>query len=113
FGERSGAENTLSWLASHERIPRGAIWSGWYDGCNAPGHGNRVSVLGCVSRRALADAFTVNGSWSSTGVASSFHPGGANVAMAGGSVHFIDQNIGFFTFCDLNVMADGSVTVWP
>jgi len=113
FGERSSAENTLSWLPPHERIPRGAIWSGWSPGCNAPGHGNLVSVLGCVSRRALPTAFTVNGSWSSTGVASSFHPGGANVAMADGSVHFLNENIGFYTFCDLNVMDDGATTPWP
>ena len=113
FGERSSAENSLVWLSDIERVPRGAIWSGWSDGCNAPGHGDRVSVMGCVSRRNLAEAFTVNGSWSSTGVASSFHPGGANIALADGSVHFVDQNIGFNTFCDLNIMADGTPTPWP
>ncbi len=113
FGERSSNENTLSWLAPHERIPRGAIWSGWHPGCNAPGHGSLVSVLGCISRRGLPTAFTVNGTWSSTGVASSFHPGGANVAMADGSVHFMNENIGFYTFCDLNVMDDGETTPWP
>lgn len=113
FGERWSEENTLSWLSDSERIPRGAIWSGWNPGCNAPGHGTLVSTLGCISRRASAPVFTVNGTWSSTGVASSFHPGGANVAMADGSVHFVDENIGFFTFCDLNVMADQRTTAWP
>jgi len=113
FGERSSKANTLVWLEEDERIPRGSIWSGWNPGCNAPGHGALVSTLGCISRRSLADAFTVNGTWSSTGVASSFHPGGANIAMADGSVHFIQENIGFFTFCDLNVMADQTPTAWP
>lgn len=113
YGERSSAENTLSWLAPHELVPRGAIWSGWNPGCNATGHGNRVSAMGCVARRALASAFTVNGSWSSTGVASSFHPSGANVAFADGSVHYMNENIGFYTFCDLNVMADQRSTPWP
>jgi len=113
FGERSSAENTLSWLSDNERIPRGGIWSGWNPGCNAPGHGSLVSTLGCISRRGLANAFTVNGTWSSTGVASSYHPGGANIAMADGSVHFMEDDIGFFTFCDLNVMADQTPTAWP
>ena len=112
FGERWSAENTLDWLEESERIPRGGIWSGWNPN-SAPDHGNLVSTLGCVSRRNLAAAFTVNGTWSSTGVASSFHPGGANIAMADGSVHFVNENIGFATFCDLNVMADQRVTAWP
>lgn len=113
FGERSSKANSLVWLEEEERIPRGSIWSGWNPGCNAPGHGALVSTLGCISRRSLTDAFTVNGTWSSTGVASSFHPSGANIALADGSVHFMEENIGFFTFCDLNVMADQTPTAWP
>ena len=113
FGERSSAENTLSWLPAHERVPRGGIWSGWFDGCEAGGHGTRISTLGCVSRRTGAPEFTVNGSWGSIGVASSYHPSGANVAMADASVHFISENIAFPTFCDLNAMADGAPAALP
>lgn len=112
FAERWSAENTLVWLSDLERIPRGGIWSGWNPN-SAPGHGNLVSTLGGISRRSAPNLFTVNGTWSSTGVASSFHPGGANIAMADGSVHFMNQDIGFFTFCDLNVMADQNTTAWP
>ena len=113
FGERSSAENTLSWLPPHERVPRGGIWSGWFDGCEAAGHGTRMSTLGCVSRRNGAPQFTVNGRWGSIGVASSYHPTGANVAMADASVHFVSEDIAFPTFCDLNAMADGAATALP
>lgn len=113
IGERSTAANTLSWLPAHERVPRGGIWSGWFDGCEAGGHGTRMSTLGCVSRRSGAPEFTVNGSWGSIGVASSYHPSGANVAMADASVHFISEDIAFPTFCDLNAMADGASVALP
>lgn len=113
FGERSSAENTLSWLPAHERVPRGGIWSGWFNGCEAGGHGTRMSTLGCVARRSGAPEFTVNGRWGSIGVASSYHPSGANVAMADASVHFISEDIAFPTFCDLNAMADGASVALP
>ena len=43
----------------------------------------------------------------------SYHPSGANVAMADASVHFISEDIAFPTFCDLNAMADRASVALP
>jgi prepilin-type N-terminal cleavage/methylation domain-containing protein len=46
-------------------------------------------------------------------VTSSFHPGGAQVALADGSTRFISQNIAYNTFLWLGSMADGETVDVP
>lgn len=43
----------------------------------------------------------------------SFHPGGANFAMADGSVHFLPDDIDFTVLEDLATIAGGEVSRWP
>jgi len=43
----------------------------------------------------------------------SYHPGGLNWLMCDGSVHFLDENINMYVFCDLSTIAGGEDTLVP
>ena len=53
--------------------------------------------------------WSINGRDTPRGVASSFHTGGANVALGDGSVRFADENLNVSTLGTLVRMADGEV----
>ena len=53
--------------------------------------------------------FGINGVRVAENVASSEHPGGANVGLADGSCRFLSEDIAFDTFGQLTVMGDGEV----
>jgi len=56
-----------------------------------------------------ADNWSVNGTDTPRGVASSFHTGGANVALGDGSVRFVSQDLNVSILAQLVRMADGEV----
>jgi len=93
----------------------GGVWSGdpgserfgVSDG--SQGRQSSSAFLGNVGRANNAGQWTVNGSRASELVASSNHSGGATVAYADGSTHFLSEDIAFETFVYLCQMGDGNV----
>lgn len=118
IGERSSkSEVKAGSTASTARDTYGAIWSGrpssaWGQANESASGGSRNSfwaVMGSVPRTSPTSAptFGVNGTRQSETVASSFHPGGANVTFADGSSHYISNDITFDAFVALCQMSDG------
>ena len=115
LGERS----SLSELeAGGSRDQYGAIWSGrtatndHWGQANLSGRNAWYAVLGNIASDAATAApnWTVNGERVSEGIASSFHPGTANVVYADGSSHTLDENISFSAFVNIARMSDGIPT---
>ena len=93
----------------------GANWSGrppnhWGD-ANANSRDAIWSVMGAVpsTKTTAAANFSVNGTRPVESIASSFHPGGANVVFVDGSSHFISEELAFETLIRLCTMKDGQV----
>ena len=53
--------------------------------------------------------YVVNGNYRARNIASSGHPGGANVAFADGSAHFLSDNLDVGVLVTLAKMQDGDV----
>ncbi|MDC3256375.1 DUF1559 domain-containing protein [bacterium] len=118
LGERPSRTEEQSGSTSSNPSPTyGAQWSGMFWDAwgrlnlSGPKRNTFFGSLGAIARTSpwAARSFGVNGTRVSEGVAASFHPGGAVVAHADGSAHFISNNIAFDTYILLTVMADGNV----
>ena len=116
MGERSSITETLAGYTGADPFENyGAVWS-------ARPVSSDVTVSNHVSRSSAyigyikdinpvsAPDFGVNGTRPTEGFTVSFHPGGANVGLADGSVHFLPDNTSYENLIALSVMADGQVT---
>jgi prepilin-type processing-associated H-X9-DG protein len=56
-----------------------------------------------------AQNWSINGNDTPRGIASSFHPGGANVVFGDGSVRYLNENLNVSTLGILVRMSDGFV----
>ena len=97
-----------------ERLNYGAIWAGWSfknqtSTPNAQERAPEYAALGIAFEGGNGAEWGVNGFRSSQSIASSFHPGGATVAMADGSGHFLNENISIRTLRHLAAMKDGAI----
>jgi prepilin-type processing-associated H-X9-DG protein len=101
---------------NNPRVSYGAIWAGrmnkprtWAGG--APNNKQRdtlSSVCGRVHGRNVRQ-WGINGTRSPDGLASSYHPEGANVGFADGSTHFLHDSLNITVFRNMAAMADGNV----
>jgi len=113
-GERSSRtaeESGIPWPNWRESY--GSVWSGLPyssigDGPKQPLFASLGAITG-TGFAWLGPFVTVNGYMQPQGLASSFHPGGANVVFADGSSHFLSEDIDFQTFGFLTSMGDGEV----
>ena len=115
LGERATRSN---WESGQDRDlqerPGGAVWAGvaFANSAYTPPPGGKVSkdftVFGYMFDE-TAENWSVNGAESPRGVASSFHAGGANIALGDGSAHFLTDNLNVSILADLVRMADGVV----
>jgi len=116
IGERSSRNREESGAVNDDFISYGAIWPGAIRHGATPTTEREVAedyaILGrgAIGQGAVeALRWGVNGTFQNEAIASSFHPGGAIVALADGSSHFLNENISFALFSDLQAMADGAV----
>jgi len=104
LGERTSANET----GSAPLQQQGAIWIGRMHHNNTAvpvADGGNYAWGG----RAGGINYAVNGHFRSRAVASSGHTGGANVALADGSAHFLSDNLSLNTLQILATMQDGQV----
>jgi prepilin-type N-terminal cleavage/methylation domain-containing protein/prepilin-type processing-associated H-X9-DG protein len=115
LGERSGkTEEELG--QNNPRVSYGAVWAGrmnkprtWAHG--APNNQQRdtlSSVCGRVHGTNVRQ-WGVNGTRTPDGLASSYHPAGANVGFADGSTHYMTDALAISVFRNLAAMSDGNV----
>lgn len=118
LGERSSRTRFESGEGSPDRVSYGALWQGAIskgDTHHTPNNreiSEHNATMGEGSRNdsaVNARRYGVNGTRQPRGIASSFHPGGAAVAAADGSAHFLQENINYALLNDLKAMADGVV----
>lgn len=109
IGERSSAPEE----GAGARLQQGAIWAGrFHAGVNSPpvslADGGNYSWGGRAQDN-QADRYGVNGRYRSRNIASSGHPGGATVANADGSGHFLSENLSNTILANMASMADGVI----
>lgn len=115
IGERSGrTEEELG--QNNPRVSYGAVWSGrmnkprtWAHG--APNNKQRDTISSVCGRVHGTNVrqWGINGTRTPDGLASSYHPGGANVGFADGSTHFLTDALAISVLRNLAAMADGNV----
>jgi len=74
--------------------------------------GSEYGIIGVAGSDANGDSaarWGVNGTDTPRGVASSFHPGGANSVFSDGSSHVLDNNLNITVLRNLCAMGDGDV----
>ena len=120
MGERSSITDVLAgYTGSDPFITYGAIWGGRPEATRdfvaetrAGNNASRTAAyIGLIKdlNPGNADLFGVNGTRPTEGFTVSFHPGGANVGLADGSIHYLTSDTSFDTLIALTVMADGQV----
>ena len=109
FGERATRTEAESGSSS-SRTGAGAVWGGVGDSNGQyPGSVSKDwSVFGHMFSES-PENWSINGRDTPRGVASSFHTGGANVAMGDGSARFVSDNLNVSILGQVVRMADGSV----
>lgn len=98
-------------LPSNFGNPYGAIWAGRIRNSRRNGRG-WFSNDTCVGRLTTGEdsrSWGVNGTRSSDGLISSYHPGGGHATYGDGSTHFLSDNTSLETLKRLAAMADGLV----
>jgi len=115
IGERATRSNHESGQDLDIQLrPGGAVWAGvaFANSSYTPPPGGKISkdflVFGYMFDE-TAENWSVNGAESPRGVASSFHPGGANVALGDGSARSLNNELNVGVLADLVRMADGNV----
>jgi len=123
LGERATRTNVASGDTGGFEAGAGAVWSGVGNSNNdypradtSTGElgtsGDSVSKDWAVFGHMFSESpnnWSINGRDTPRGVASSFHPGGASVALGDGSVRFLNENLNVSTLGVLVRMADGNV----
>lgn len=113
FGERATRSEEEAGLAN-PRLTKGAIWAGvlskanTFDSPNGQERGTECSVFGIVFNLNALD-WGVNGRRSAQVLVSSYHPGGGNMGLCDGSVHFLSDNLSIEALEKLSQMSDGRI----
>ncbi len=103
-----GSSNTL-FIGERDNVKEdsngfhGAIWIGRQNW-------RRQTVSGRGPRSATDFGYAPNGASIGFNIAASLHPGGATIALADGSTHFISDEVSLEVFKNLCAMSDGAVT---
>ena len=110
FGERSSLTDEQAGSANDARTQYAAIWAG------RPAANNEIDGEAVSSDWAtLGHAHSLNPNWlingrdTPRGVASSLHPGGANIVFGDGSTRFVSENLNLETMHALIQTTDGAV----
>ena len=113
FGERATRSEEEAGLVN-PRLTKGGIWAGrvnkghTFDSPSNKERGPGCAVMGIVyDLNALS--WGVNGQRAAEVLVSSYHPGGGNVGLCDGSVHFLSDGMSIETLEKLSAMTDGRV----
>ena len=110
IGERASRTEEASGAVESERVDAwGAIWAGRIlnSARNERGHFSNDCCAGRLTTDDDSRSWGVNGTRTSDGLISSFHPGGGHAGFADGSTHFLIDNTNLETLKRLAAMADG------
>lgn len=110
IGERASRTEEESGALPSESVDAfGAIWAGRVRNSarNERGHFSNDTCVGRLTMDDDVRSWGVNGTRTSDGLISSFHPGGGHATFADGSTHFLVDNTTLDTLKQLAAMADG------